>query len=305
MENDEKGAIVLKQSYRIARDFGPIEKDRILNLMLLKSRCLRQDDALRIAFEFSGVATSFFVSIAGAIDSLMFLLINDEANDCLEERGPIRDLLASIEHDANVKGLPQSSLRAAVEDMAELFRSRTSYVVGSAYLDFVVSTFSAFEMFMARVYEHLRHQQPSSGSRLKQLRALIEKYNAAPDEDKESALLRVSKIKNDYVSGREMIDFVLSRQPKQSERDRRKDRNTVAFYANSRNSIHNLGKSGAKEDFRCEADGLDLAHAAGGFLSTGDQSDIVRLCGELVDIYSDVVAENIELSSAVFLIVEQ
>jgi hypothetical protein len=295
----------LKQSYRIARDFGPIEKDQILNLMLLKSRCLRQDDALRMAFEIRGAATSFFVSIVGAIDCLMFLLINDEATDCLDERGPIRDLLESIEHDARVNGLSQSSIRAAAEDMAALFRSRTRYVVGSAYLDFVVSTFSAFEMFMAKVYEPLRHQQPSSGSRLKKLRALIESYNAAADEDKESALLRISKIKSDYLSAREMIDFVLSRQPKKSTRDRRKDRDTVAFYANTRNSIHNLGKSGAKEDFVYEADGLDLAHAAGGALSTSDRSDIVRLCSELVDIYSDVVAENTGLSFAVFLIAEQ
>lgn len=292
------------QSYRLVREFGLVEKDWILKLMLLKSRCLRQDDALRIAFEFRGAATSFFASIAGAVDCLMFLLINDEANDCLEERGPIRDLLASIEHDAQVNGLPHSSIRAAVEDMAPLFRDRTSYVVGSAYLDFVVSTFSAFEMFMARVYEQLRCQQASSDSRLEQLKKLIANYNAASDEEKESALLRISKIKSDYVSGREMIDFVLSRQPKQSERDRRKDRSTVAFYANARNSIHNLGKSRAKEDFRYDADGLDLTHAAGCALSTSDRSHIVYLCSELVDIYSEVIAENSGLSSTVFLIAE-
>jgi len=302
MEIDGK-PIASGRAYQQAREFGSIEKDRILNLMILKSRCLRQDDALRMELEFQGMAMSFFGAIVGAVDCLMFSLINDEANDCLEDRGPVKDLLASIVHDAAASEFGPGQIQAAVDDMAALFRERTNFVVGSAYLDFVVSTFSAFEMFMSKVYEPLRARTPRSDGRLTRLEKMIAEYNAASDEKKKSVLSRMSKeVPSDYVSGREKIEFVLSKQPK--DWDRSKSLNTVAFYANSRNSIHSLGRSKGGKDFRYDAGGLDLIHGAGAGLSTNDRSDIVRLCGELVDIYRDVVAANIDLSSDVFLAVE-
>ncbi|AOK61687.1 hypothetical protein WM29_21250 [Burkholderia ubonensis] len=269
--------------------------------MLLKTRCIAQDDALRSAFGFHGVASSFFINIVGAIDCLMFAQINEEATACLEEGGPIRELLVSIVDDARDKGLSSGSIHAAVLDMQSLFQKRREFVVGSAYMDFVVSTYSAFELFMARIYDQLRLKHPSSGHRLKLLEKLIGKYNCTSEEKKEEVLARIAKV-SDYVSGREKIEFVLSKLPKEGERDRAKDLLTVKFYSNTRNSIHNLGKSAV--DLQYCSDGINLIHDTGAGVFAADRSDIVRLCGELVEIYRDAVAENIGMEPNVFLVVE-
>ena len=289
-------------SHRRERAFGRIEKDRILNLMLLKTHCLSQDDRLRAAFDdFGGYAMSFYVAIVGAVDCLLHAQIKDEAVDCLERGGPVGELLADVVDDARERGLPASSIAASVADMESLFGTRHGFVVGSFYEDFVVSTFSAFEMFMARIYEPLRVREPSSESRLEALKKLIAKYNDAQGDAKEKALARIAKNSSDYVSGRQKIEFVLARLPKETQRDRAKDLQVVQFYGDSRNSIHNLGRNGSGKDLKYQSDGIDLRHAAGGGLFSKDRSDIVRLCRKLVDIFSDVVAENLDLDQEIFL----
>lgn len=271
--------------------------------MLLKTRCLVLDDALRQAFGFHGVASSFFMNVVGAVDCLLVAQINDEAADCLEKGGPRGELIASVVSEARDRGMHLDSIHRAVQGMESLFRNGTEFVVGSTYMDFIVSTFSAFEMFMARIYEPLRLEHPSSNSRSKHLKKLITKYNHVSDEEKEEVLARIAKV-SDYVSGREKIEFVLSRQPKESLRDRAKDLLAVRFYSNTRNSIHNLGKSATRDDLEYSSDGIELTHNAGAAMFTADRSGIIRLCRELVEIYSDVVVENTALDPEVFLAVD-
>ena len=289
-----------ERTYRQTQEFDRNQKDRILTLLQLKTKCLVQDDALRIAFDFHSPSSSFFTAIAGAVDCLLFAQINEEATACLENGGPIGELLASIFNDAHEKQIPLKSVLPALQDMESLFHDRGDFVLGSIYLDFIVTTYSAFEMYMELIYDQLRLVHPSSGRRLKLLKSLITKYNKAPEETKNHILGCIAKV-SDYVSGREKIEFVLSKLPKESNRDRAKDLTTVKFYSNTRNSIHKLGVSSSRDSFRYTLGGRNLAHDSGAPLLTEDRSDIVRLCRELVDIYSDVVAENIDLASDIFL----
>ena len=296
--NEESSA--LGRTYRQVQQFDCNQKDRILNLMQLKTKCLVLDNALRFSFSFHNPASSFFTAISGAVDCLLCAQINEEATACLENGGPIGELLASVLSEAHDRKVPLQSIQLAVQDMESLFHDRGDFVLGSTYLDFIVSTYSAFEMYMAKLYAQLRLIHPSSGRRLKLLKNLIAKYNKASEEDKDQILGCIAKV-SDFVSGREKIEFVLSKQPKESQRDRTKDLAIVRFYSNTRNSIHQLGVSTSQDDFLQSVEDRKLTHNKGTPLFTEDRSDIVRLCGELVDIYADVVTENTDLASDIFL----
>lgn len=288
--NNEESFISEKTYQQVAK-FDRYQKDRILNLMLLKTNCIERDNALRNAYSFHGVASSFFTAIVGAADCLLFAQINEEATACLENGGPIGELLASVVEDARCSGIPLERIQFALEDMQSLFRDRGAYVHGSTYLDFIVTTYSAFEFYMAKIYDAIRLKHPSSGSKLKKLKKVIKKYNEAAEKDKDKILEDIAKI-NNYVSGREKIEFILSKLPERSQGDRVRDLLAVQFYSNTRNSIHNLGISGSQVNSQCSLGERKLAHNVGEPLFTEDRSDIVRLCQELVNIYAYVVEEN-------------
>lgn len=156
--NDMSG--VIRRAYRQDKQFDRYQKDRILNLLRLKARCHLLDEALMSSLGFTGFAMSFYTAIGGAVDCLLFSQITDEASACLEDGGPIGELLASIAMDARDQGLSPGTILPAIHDMESLFQHRREFVIGSVFFDFVVSTFSAFEMFMARVYDPLRLGHP-------------------------------------------------------------------------------------------------------------------------------------------------
>lgn len=299
MSTDEK-SVSCERTHRQTEKFDKYQKDRILNLILLKNYCIKRDNALRFAYQFDGEAASFFMAIVGAVDCLLFAQINEEATACLEKGGAIGDLIVSVVEDAKNAGISDDRIKLAVDDMERLFRDRGEYVRGSLYLDFIVGTYSAFEFYMAKIYDQIRIEHPSSNSKLQKLKKLIEKYNTAEGEDKDRLLNDIADV-NTYLSGREKIDFVLSKLPKNESRAGLDYLSTVSFYSRARNSIHNLGFSSAASDVKYSIEERELTHNAGEALFTEDRSDIVRLCKKLVEIYNDVASENLHLNSEIFL----
>lgn len=293
-------SISFERAYRQDKKFDHYQKDRILNLMMLKNYCIERDNALRHAYQFHGEAASFFTAIVGAVDCLLFAQINEEATVCLEKGGAIGDLLGTVIEDAKSAGIPFTRIKHAVDDMEPLFRDRGEYVRGSLYLDFIVGTYSALEFYMAKIYNCIRTEHPSSNSKIQKLKKLIDKYNRTEGKDKDQLLNDIAEL-NTYISGREKIDFVLSKLPKDESRSRSNYLSTVSFYARARNSVHNLGFSGSPNDAQYSIEKRELIHNAGEALLTEDQSDIVRLCQKLVEIYNDVVSENLNLDSEIFL----
>jgi len=61
----------------------------------------------------------------------------------------------------------------AIADLPDLFHSRTNFIIESCFLDFVIGTYSAFELFMGRIYDQLRPKYPRSGKQEKRVAALI------------------------------------------------------------------------------------------------------------------------------------
>jgi hypothetical protein len=283
-------------------EFDKNQVDRILHLLVLKSRCLRQDGALRHHFNHVDRASTFFWAIALAVDNLLLAQLNDEVVACLDERGPTRALIEKVKDAARAKDIPIPEL--AIDDFPDLFRNRREFIIGSCFLDFVVGTYSAFEMFMARIYEQLRPKHPRSGKQEKRVTALIEKYNKAAPEAKGDALRCIIKAGGDYVSGAAKIDFVMSKLSATDASDLAADRGIIQFYANVRNSIHNLGKSASDKDFRVPTTHVDMTLLSGKPMAAHDRSDITRLCGDLVEIYVSVFAQNADLGAEAFISTE-
>jgi hypothetical protein len=262
------------------------------------------DKELRKHFDFSGPATTFYDVVGLAVDCLLSIQLNDEVTACLYERGPLGELIASVEANAQAKGNDKSTFKIAVDDLPDLFQNRTEFIIGSTFFDFIITTFSALERFTGLVYDRIRPQYPASNDRVKALKKLIKKYNAATEANRD-AILESAKLPTDYLSGLNKIEFVLSKLPTvQADFDVTDALMTVRFYANSRNSIHNLGMSHAKTDFNYSHAGIEISHPSGRTMSTPDRSDIIRLCGKLLDIYSAIIKGNPSLSRDAFIVCE-
>jgi len=289
--------------YLQTSEFDKNQVDRILHLLILKSRCLQQDNALRLEFNHFEPATTFFWAIALAVDNLLLAQINDEIAACLDERGPTRALIEKVKDAAREKEIKIPEL--AIDDFPDLFQNRTNFITGSCFLDFVVSTYSAFEMFMVQIYEQLRPKYPRSGKKEKHIARLIDKYNNAGSEEREEVLRCIVKAGGDYLSGRAKIDFVISKLSVSYARNREMDQKVIEFYANTRNSIHNLGKNTSAKDFLLQTTTADITHLSGRPMYSNDYSDITRLCGELVEIYLSVVTQNFDLGVDAFILSER
>lgn len=283
-------------------EFDKNQVDRILHLLVLKSRCLRQDNSSRLQFNYAEPAETFFGAIALAVDSVLLAQVNDEVTACLDNRGPMRALIEKVKDTARVKGIEMPGL--AIDNFPELFSNRTEPIIGSCFLDFAIGTYSAFEMFMVRICEQLRPKYPRTGKREKRIVKLIEKYNNAASEEKEEALRCIIKAGGSYVAGAEKIEFVMSKLPRSSERDPAKDQKIIKFYANVRNSIHNLGKSASAKDFVLPTADAEISLLSGQPMFLHDYSDVTRLYGDLVEIYFSVIAQNADLDVDVFFIAD-
>lgn len=280
-------------------EFDDNQVDRMLNLLILKSRCLRQDTALKIEFSNFEPAVTFFWAISLSIDSLLLTQLNDEATACLDERGPMHALVEKIKEAARVKNIEIPKL--AVDDLPNLLANRTEFIIGSCFLDFIVSTYSAFEMFMARIYGQLRPRYPRSGKQGKRIANLIKKYNNAILDEREEVLRSIIEEGGSYVSGAEKIEFVMSKMSPTYPRNLVKDREIIQFYANARNSIHNLGRNFSAKDLRLQINGAEISLLSGQPVFSHDRSNITRLCGELVEIYLSVVMQNSDLDAKTFI----
>jgi HTH-type transcriptional regulator/antitoxin MqsA len=294
----QKGS--LDQIYEKKFDFDPNQVDRIFSLLILKDRCLRHDTSLRLHFGCLEPAFTFFGGIAVAVDSIMVAQINDEVAACMDDRGPTKLLLQLAIDKAKSFDFEVPAL--ALDDMQSLFRGRADLMIGSCFLDFLVGTYSVFEMFIGQVYDSLRLKHPRSNGKKKRVEGLIRKYVEATTDEKESFLDDIIKAGGDHVSGREKIEFVMSKLPASYSRDLARDRELIKFYSSARNTVHNLGKSSSSTSLKISLPDGEISLPAGGRLQTSDFSNIVKLCSEIVEIYFAICTANIDLGQEPFVV---
>ncbi|MFZ2726352.1 MAG: hypothetical protein WAX77_08890 [Methylococcaceae bacterium] len=167
---DLQQKIYIKQN-----EFDKNNKERIYNLMVFKGRCLSySNDLMSNYMQFSPIikGSNFYNSISCIIDLLLFFFINDEISACLKGRGPMNDLFTEI-LIGNYKKEDEKFLANAHRDIQDLFQWRTDFVIGSNFLDFTVSTFSAFEYWVSKIYDKLKSESTKDSSKVERLKKIL------------------------------------------------------------------------------------------------------------------------------------
>jgi hypothetical protein len=278
---------------------------RIYNLMILKGKCLQYHNDLmlescaRFNLPSQFACSSFYSSMSDVIDVLLFFFLNDEVSASLPNRGPLGDILACAidEHGEAVDGL---FLQHACQDVQELFKNRTDFIIGSYFLDFTVSSFSVFENSICKVYEEVRERKPSKNGKVKALKKLLNKYKKMdePKEDEINEIIhKIMKGCSSYVSSAEKFDFVISMLDENYARSKKNDKETINMYRSKRNTIHNLGVHKHESLIPISIRSADILLEKGKPSYTEDYNSNIYICDELVEIYKSIV-DNLALCQA-------
>lgn len=270
--------------YKKIKPFDENNKMRIYNLLVLKGKSIRKGHLLSTHQNITegDEYSNFFFAISNQIDPLLQYFINDEISASLEERGPLGDLIKEVKEDNNIDESSENLLYAEL-DLQNLFVNKTDFIIGSNMLDFIVGSYSAFEMYVSELYDTLYFHNSKSNKKEKKLISLINKYSKSTSEETKASVLEKIKKISFYVSGAEKIDYVLSKSnfPK-NEKD--KASKMLKYYRNQRNTIHNLGIHKG-EDLSENISGIErkLEKNRPGF--TTDHNSTIFACNELMDIY--------------------
>lgn len=280
----------MKTTYTKASKFDENQLDRIKHLILLIGKCLSYNAELinRMGFQNLNEYNTFYSTIADIASLLVVEQINDEGTACLENRGPVGEIIY-----AACAELDPENLRLAItgkQDIEKTFKNGTDFINGSAYLDFTVSTYSALEKWMVNIYDKLREKHPSTNSKRNKIKSLIEKYIQEKDNSDAKTLIidKIIESGGSYVSGGGKIDFVFSLiDENKYARNKKSDKCLISFYSKLRNTIHNLGHN--KNDTTIEMPGSTIQASPNRPLTTTDFSENVKLCSETIDIYRAIL----------------
>jgi hypothetical protein len=268
-------------------DFDKNSKVRIYNLIVLNGEALLR--AHFLAF-YEGYTpgqpyTNFFNAISNQIDPLLAYLLNDEVTASLNNRGPLSDLLSETKKE-HYKDEDYKRYDYGYNHLFELFHDKTDFIIGSKFLDFTVSTYSAFELYIGHIYEHLIQTTPRSNKKECLLVKLIEKYSNEKDEKIRVDLLNKIKNLNFYLSGKEKIEYVISK----CSIDKNIKKEWMIFlknYGARRNTIHNLGIHNG-ESVSDSIDGIETTLNKGEPSTTSNWNSSIFACRKLMEIYSDI-----------------
>lgn len=279
-------------------DFDKNSMDRIYNLLVLKGKCLNYNRILISSasdshhIDAQTPLSTFFSSMSDVIDIFIINFINEEVSASRQEREP---LCAIIDH---IKCMCKTTdhewyLAISTRDCIDLFSKRIDFYIGSSFVDFSVSTYSAFEFWVCKLYSDLKREKGSSGSKVRSIKKIIEEnigMGRIESTAIEQAATEIVGKYMSYISGSEKIDFVMSCAKQNYRRDIKHDSETIYFCRNMRNSIHNLG---THEGNNITIDGGDYGKAS---LSTGNPaycenfSINISLCADIVEIYNEIIS---------------
>ena len=221
--------------------------------------------------------------------------INDEISACLENRGPLCDLLENIlQHEKDSK-----SNILVIRDLREVFSKRSDFINGSIWLDFIVSSYSAFESWISAIYNSLNCEHSAIKSKKEKLMKLIADYNKNSEENKPPIWEKIMTRCSSYISGKEKIDCILSMSLKNSEfyRDHMK---VIDFYRRMRNTIHNLGTNQQEYD-ELSIENKKVVLRAKDSSYCDNWTSNVDMARKLVEIYDEII-NKLKIEDSVILV---
>lgn len=265
---------------------------RIKALLQLEGKALLLHDDLvnRIHPEYNCLCSSFYSALADVVKLPLVTLVNDEATASLPERIPVKRLMIDFLDEA--EKLKNRELLRGIQETQQAFCSETDFLVGSLFLDLAVNVFSCFEVYLSKIYDFIRLNAKSSNSKIVKLKKYIEKYNKINDDQGKNDLL--NKIMADcssYISGKEKMDYVISRVDKNKYcGDLLKDREIVSYIHKVRNTVHSGGVNTSDKSYEIEFNRtkFSLAAFSSPFVESFDEE--VNLFSYLCDIYKNILS---------------
>jgi hypothetical protein len=269
-------------------DYDKNSKNRIYNLLVLKGESLIKANSLAIS---QGIKeegySNFYSAISDQIDLLLSYYINDEITASLKDRGGLVELIEEAIND-HYEQEHYKRLEFAKVDLENLFKWKTDFLVSSSLLDFKVSTYSAFEFYVEKLYDKLILIYPRSNKE-EDLISLIKNHPPNSSDEKIHDLVNEIKKISFYVSGSEKINYAISKS-KLSKEEKKEAREFVSFYGSQRNTIHNLGIHKGKSK-SMTVEGIDITLNEGHASFTDNHNSTFFACRKLMDIYEKIHEE--------------
>ncbi len=271
-----------------AQIFGPDRNSnkRIYNLLILKGECLIKGhfSELRKGAAHGDNYSNFYTAMSDQVDSILTYFINEEISASLPNRGPLTSILDQAIED-NYEERHFKRLELAKADLPDLFSSKTDFIIGSAFLDFKVGTYSAFEKHIGLLYDIVAPKDRLERKE-KELVKYICIYSSCTNESKKSSTLKKIKNINFYLSGAEKIEYVLSK-CRDNDLDIVETRNFLNFYRKQRNTVHNLGINEGEAD-STTIKGIEISLGAKSASFTSDRNALIYAAKKLLRIYEKV-----------------
>lgn len=253
---------------------------------MLKGECLIKGhfSELRKGVAPGDVYSNFYTAMSDQVDSILTYFINDEISASLPNRGPLVDILDQAIED-NYEEKHFKRLEVAKADLPDLFSNKTEFIIGSAFLDFKVGTYSVFEKYIGLLYDKIapkdRHERKE-----RELVKYIRIYSSCSDEEKKASILKKIKNISFYLSGAEKIEYVLSKCC-DADLDIAEARKFLSFYRKQRNTVHNLGINEGGAD-STTIKGIEISLGAHSASFTSDRNALIYAAKKLLRIYEKI-----------------
>lgn len=311
MENNNDGQPIFCKD----KDFDEIMCKRINKLICLENKCLCLGKQLNINYDIINIhSANFYTTVADLLKPFILYLINDEISACLEERGPIQ--LLETELFKYVNQNERSDFVSGLSEIQNTFFVGLNFIYGSLSIDLTIHMFSAFEFYISKLYEFVKNQYTHKNLKRKRLEKYLQEYHNIILEQEKCCINnrlkeyneKIESLKNkimtncsSYVSGKEKIDFIISKIENYSERSLDKDIEIINFLHMARNTVHNLGNNAGK-DTSLQVNGNRVSLPHGKKMDCTDYIVYIDIFGELVDIYKAITQSfNIIDSECLFV----
>ncbi len=294
--------------------FDENHKKTLSAFMSLKNKCttLEKFNFYRLYVlncnNFSFVyANSFYSHMRDICDLSILFMINEEISNATRERlcGNLLSELLVENHLRDVVTFNDKSIKISAEDfnyslvdIENLMSQRVNQIVGSHMLDFSISAFSAFEKWISTLYSCFSSELDERyyNSRLAKAKKLLDAYaKTTEDQCKDKIVERVLKLQGTYISFPDKLNAILKMiAPNSYPRDLSKDKKIIDFLRIHRNTVHNGGIHHG-EPISVEYNDTYLSMTPGKPLNSNKWVQSIEFTGELIDIYTNIVASISDL----------
>jgi hypothetical protein len=240
---------------------------------------------------------SFYSDFRDVCDLPLFFLINEEISN-KHERDYLPALMMQVFEDGNFttnfREEDKSHLKTRhFKDVVRLVTEQYNEIIGSAMLDFTVSSFSVFEYWLDKFYDKSCHDHKNEilRSRAEKISDQLKKYAKSADEHSAEIISgKILSIPGKFISLPDKINGISTLIDQNIyKRNLRNDKDIIDFLSKKRNSVHNLGEHRG-QDMTITVDGVEHSLSTGKPAFSTSWLNSLGLIGHLIKIYTELLS---------------